>query len=1150
MQRLMNVERRPDTDPDVVRLVARQQAISTERNRRIEVARNALIPDGEDVGYADLRAGDTVVVPFITDRGPEIATITSVDGNHVRVRYDDGTERSYMMVGNLTSARWRRGKVGGTEVVTTRDLNVGDRLMLDDGHTARIDVIGDGFNGRILLEVTDDTGQAREIEADRYGSHIRVTTEEVDPAANRPDVADMSDDDLFAEAVENTRAGADTSPGHPLSARQQAIYAEQMRRVKVALLTRPVQVAQVTDATARPRLYTYQRKNLVALGLDTPEAGAPPEVQQAAARVRARQPLTAAQSAALADYVRAIAGNPDTRVQRQRSLNRLAAAFDTSAAVAAGRRADAPQPGNDRVQRVKGTGLTAGDTAVIRGADGKLATVRVRETQTMMRGTLARVTIEHDDGTTETRILDRDADVWLMPDLPPDKPAPVEELPGIELVYAEDLRVGDTMSYMRGGQYLEGQIASISVHSSDGSITFTMADDRQTPISMPSEMRSRIARGPESADQPYLYSVKLSAQPETISGLDVQPGDRVEMNIFDPPARGTVLSIEEATGEDGTTGRYVTFADDTGAIMTAMLFESMHVTRFAKGADNAAETIRQMMDARRAREAENSVVQSLDHIQSRSMARLASSAYDIAAGSGRDAVIRHIEGEIADGGYVAQTEVNNLMANLDVDNRAAVRNLAQQLAADSYQRLLRSVREAEPIGDEAEHQMMQRVLLQHVSHPTLRHNREIARSLLRSIGALSETQNVERITPAVAEGDLPTRMESYRQALGGRFGHVNTRRATYGTVDFNALERGEEPPVTYEDKFVRDTDARDGGPGETAMNHLEIVRAAGADIDANLQQRIADRMTRDGVDLPPEAQGNVSAYMQQLEDLSKELGTARAAAYQRRLYSSTREERAAGLEEWTRIQAEQDELLGRLGRLRQQFATAQRQAATDILSGLRQIGGVRLDYQDADPTRGRGRYRGSGAGHDLGERDQNVRAMRTAEDVLPTDWLNSIRSHVRTAYGRTRIGLGTLRRGHADYRGNIRLSEVGGPFFDGDPGRGQVAVHELSHFAERAVPGMLAAEEAFLWSRTSSGQVGSREREAMVNMDGIGGDSTQFGFTDDFRKPYTGVDYQRSRGRTTQAFEVLTTGVESLFAGSQYMDDDMRAWLLGALALL
>ena len=86
--------------------------------------------------------------------------------------------------------------------------------------------------------------------------------------------------------------------------------------------TVPVEPLPEDTPTGRPALYTYQRRNLVALDLPgDPDVST--DVQQAAARVRDRVPLSERQARMLADQVRGIAGRPDTRKVRARSLHRL-----------------------------------------------------------------------------------------------------------------------------------------------------------------------------------------------------------------------------------------------------------------------------------------------------------------------------------------------------------------------------------------------------------------------------------------------------------------------------------------------------------------------------------------------------------------------------------------------------------------------------------------------------------------------------------------------------------------------------------------------------------------------------------------------------------------------------------------------------------
>jgi hypothetical protein len=92
---------------------------------------------------------------------------------------------------------------------------------------------------------------------------------------------------------------------------------------------------------------------------------------------------------------------------------------------------------------------------------------------------------------------------------------------------------------------------------------------------------------------------------------------------------------------------------------------------------------------------------------------------------------------------------------------------------------------------------------------------------------------------------------------------------------------------------------------------------------------------------------------------------------------------------------------------------------------------------------------------------------------------------------------------------------------------------------ERAVPGLLAAERALLWSRASTGEVGDRK---LVKTETIDGSSVM---GDEFPLSYTGKVYSGDR-----ALEVFTTSVESLLAGSEYLDEDLRHWVFGVMALL
>jgi hypothetical protein len=1015
----------------------------------------------------------------------------------------------------------------------------------------------------------------------------------------------MTEDDMIAELQAIVTAGM-PEEGSPEWRRVDALNEEMVRRADARRVNTPVEVEPVAGPTARPRLYTYQRRNLVALNLDTAGSGADLVVKQAAARVRNRMPLTGEQASALAAHLHQRANNPDLRVQQQRSTRRLAVAFDISAGVAAGRGEGARQPGNTEVRRVRPAELTGGDTAVIRMPDGSLATVRVHDAQQMMRGTLARLTVEHDDGTTETRLVDRDTDVWLMPDLPDDKTVPPPPRLVRELVYADDIRVGDRVAYMAGGMFEEGVVRELAA-GDDGQITVTLDNDRTT-LMRPGDLRTRVARGDGSVEQPYWLTFTEDENAPLVRGGEVRAGDFIEEDVQN--VRGTVLSIDTLEAEGGGTGVRLNVADESGSVIGLALFDPQTVTRWAAAGENAAHSITEMRRAREARERRQAVVAALRAAQTEPVVQPVTRALGVLDRTGnRETALASMRGEQQHLRTYLTTEIRqierNLMPDVSSASRDDARALVHSVFDDAVARLNRSIEEAQPLPGEDETATLRRLLEQHRDNPPTRDNDRIARALLEGSGLLTAMQPTEPAVVAVSGDDLATRVAGYRQMIGGRFGHEHSRRATFGDLDLDALERGEPPAVVYRDVFDR-ARANDGGPSETAMRHLDAVQAAGADMDAAVRERetaLAGRRLSDLGVTVEEGEGFVDV-MTRLREQAEALDQARSDALQRVLDAQN-----AAAEQWlrangwpstpalldararellTRRSADDAPELRRLDDLRRrskaagtadpaaqaakkefqrirglheevltQFRTAdrlqgqvRRDAVREVLASVRRIGGEQLSYQAADSIRGRS-VGSRGGGRVLGERAREVVAMRTAENVLPDEWVAAVRGQLRGEYRRTHMGVGTARRGFADYRGNVRLSTSGGPRFEGDNGLGRVAVHELGHFVERAVPGMLAAEEAFLWSRTSTGEVGSRERERPVSMRGRGGDSSQYGYLDEFPEAYSGVDYQRSSGGGAhEAYEVLTTGLESVFAGSGYLDDDYRRFMLGVLATL
>jgi len=170
--------------------------------------------------------------------------------------------------------------------------------------------------------------------------------------------------------------------------------------------------------------------------------------------------------------------------------------------------------------------------------------------------------------------------------------------------------------------------------------------------------------------------------------------------------------------------------------------------------------------------------------------------------------------------------------------------------------------------------------------------------------------------------------------------------------------------------------------------------------------------------------------------------------------------------------------------------------------------------------------------------------LNQAKQVYPSDWL------AKAAVDNSNIGTKTVGRGYfSNMSGEIGIS------FDKAKGFSSgyaTAVHEMGHMFEYTIPGLKELEFAFAHQRAALGtkrtNMGSREA----------------GFQDQWRNLYTGKDYGYN---IDSAYEIFTTGIESVFAGSnmwsspttasQYLnpalsadaglDTEFRQFILGVL---
>jgi hypothetical protein len=220
----------------------------------------------------------------------------------------------------------------------------------------------------------------------------------------------------------------------------------------------------------------------------------------------------------------------------------------------------------------------------------------------------------------------------------------------------------------------------------------------------------------------------------------------------------------------------------------------------------------------------------------------------------------------------------------------------------------------------------------------------------------------------------------------------------------------------------------------------------------------------------------------------------------------------------------------------QRYETIAREETIKLLDEVNPMGGVRLGYKSD-----------SGKAITSGEAKK---AMEFAEDSYPTAWLELVRDKF------PQINLGTSARGYNAGGSKIRLSRSASRNIDGDTGYHAVAVHELGHSMEELVPGLKELQWAYHARRGAvPGPDGTPILPRPERM-GSGYRGDEVTIVDRWREKYTGKVY--GGGGPDSNWEVFTTGVESLLAGSRYFrargdlgdDVEFRNWMLGVLSVL
>jgi hypothetical protein len=803
------------------------------------------------------------------------------------------------------------------------DLKVGDQFMLPDATGAHGPVTVTGRSrepgGTALLLDVDRSGSPEQVYLDPSEVLQRVGTGTGDgsPVQRIPSPAPAQDDQpgdgmKYARGVETGDrivSYGDTltalSPARPLPAEPGLV------RVRVRLATgaedditirgdQPVTLADAPDlrqhaayapdvVTARPVLQTYQRRNINALNLDDPAGGQPDAVQEAAARVRARQPLSEEHAAALGDALRTQATAPGVRAGRARSTNRAAAALDAAAARISGRQA--PQlPVQTTVEKTRPVNLVGGDMVALRrpGTAGGVDMVKVVENRTLMGGRLHQLTIEHPDRTREARLVHADADAYLLPDLPDPNPAPEPDVP--ELVTPDRIAVGDRIRVTMvdpGTFRLQLREVTVTAITKDeeGDLQFVTdqpGPNGQNAIITPSRVFDygpsivRLARGDLSRDQAR-DSDMSPENPTQVSAHDIQPGDRVVVPNDFTERHGTVIAVDKIEGEGGVPGAMLSIRTDEGFVTSSSVFDDSgdKVTRLSSGNEDLRARIVDLQAERdRIQRAHSIGTQfAAARLKVMSDAQRVTLAYQY--GGDREGAANRVQtlatGESAQINYdrYATAAARGLFPNDEARAAAVAPQLRAAMIEDVRQEaanLATSLREAERLPGETDGQIIKRVLDQWKNTPPSRDYPRIGRALVDAAERLPGDTGDERRTELPElhpDADVKTRVDAYKAALPGRggFGKRQMQVTSFKATSIADLEAGRAPETEVTTANLPDV-AADGGPGHTAMMHLDIVKAAGRDLDNEINRRMLAKDTSFGSD--PEA--TLAALKQEVAD--------------------------------------------------------------------------------------------------------------------------------------------------------------------------------------------------------------------------------------------------------------------------------------------
>ncbi|MEU8540895.1 hypothetical protein AB0C52_13060 [Streptomyces sp. NPDC048717] len=1014
-------------------------------------------------------------------------TVTGVTDSTVNVRWSDGDSDTGIAPASLTAddasshrpAGWtssgqriRPGHVvadDGGALLGPVDETTGDRITVT---TTSGPAIHDASRLRVVGEVRDETPDDAPVAAltqhtagDAAKGDILVL--DLDGALSTVEVQDTDRDgdrvtldyiDITTGEVGTIEMDAATvvpkaegpSGGTPALSRGSAPTATS----DITVHEPPAVLDPVTGPTVDPDLTPADRAAIANQG-SAPEDD--PDVQQAVARIGADLPVTPGQATALAARLRAT-GNPATRDGR--AALRAAGHLDPSQAPAG---LDRPRP-STAAQVGEGDIIAMPDVR----RDNEVHTYRILDVEEAPGG-MRNLLLEDENRQWKRRIVPADMPLWQLPEparteddsTPPATPTeePARRDPNLPPSSARRQIIaehGRTMTLRIIDEAVAGTEPTGNIHALREQIA-----GRLTPDAL-RETRERTRREANAALDAAGFTGRDRASAQ-------QALRRTRESTHEQTVRAALRTINDLEPLPGE-------SDEDLAQRAAALLRLIPTP-----GDSTHDRSRRSpsVPGARTRSQDSASTEATDHVEE-------------AAAS----VLRHLQDGLADPSDL-DALAGIMTRQLDGSRRAAAQRIVRRAAPGGGRQpglLARAVDLLRRLGrrlvDLVKAAARKIAELWRSSRDRASRMRAFLHRLVRRVRDWPESRRLARLHEALdlpdVDGDtLAARVFQWTNLLPapGQFGQRERSTAWWKPTTWAQLAAGRLPGRTTGRRFEPDR-APDHGPGPTALRHLAVVRAAGADVDRDVTRRLSALLGDDFGDDPHGTLQTADDYLTSAEHRLLNLQAARATAPNPDVeveITAARLEAASARREW------ED--------LRRQYAAAIPDAVAGALAGIRDLG----------PQGSAGFVFGPDTAPDA------ERAVRAVQRLLPRDWLTTpdVRRLTATSGDAGRYEPGVNRATVADL---------------GDAGTG-TAAHALGQHLPTHLPDLEAAQSMYWFTRTHTGRPGARVRDSS----GLGRLLAQ-------------QQTQRATGDT------LARSMQALFIGDWYLDDDLRAFLLGLLA--